>query len=454
MTSPSTQKQALYTDDDERYRDTKLNSGIPPPSASNIPRMIRQPKGRRQILTRQPSLPPHTPVQVDPGVSARVFTVITNPMSKSLEQRQQLATPEWLRMMSDRDDVRGRRSDPRLCDIRQLQAIDGSKSEMAKTMSTEVINAAIQSHNKYAALSHQAKETLGKSGSSITLGHLDYLLQPVKELLGNQGDIRFVDLGSKQGGFTEYILWQTKRQQPNKTAHGWYFGCGSGQCSNEAVVKFMARAGPHEILDPSNVTSFIDSVNGSNQPSGVDLVVGDCDSSQPDYSLELEKLQYTYTIAQAVIALRLLKQGGNFIFKVYDVTTPLSAELLFLISACFERMAIVRSPMSRQTNSERYVVCNRLLSTDTQWLSEHLLAALAKIHAGRMKLSHLVSWTRVSAERTFMEPLFKFNSQLAQTQSQALKTVVASKSTTSVQPLTQDQRKLADFCLQHWGLLI
>ena len=55
------------------------------------------------------------------------------------------------------------------------------------------------------------------------------------------------------------------------------------------------------------------------------------------------------------------KKGGNFVCKIFDVFTPFTVDLLFILYKHFEHFSIVKPVTSRPANSERYVVCKNLL---------------------------------------------------------------------------------------------
>lgn len=56
-------------------------------------------------------------------------------------------------------------------------------------------------------------------------------------------------------------------------------------------------------------------------------------------------------------ALRLQKIGGCFVLKVFDMYTPATNALLFVLYKMYTRMHIVKPMTSRPANSEKYIVC-------------------------------------------------------------------------------------------------
>ncbi|KAJ2503092.1 hypothetical protein GGH96_000535 [Coemansia sp. RSA 1972] len=478
---PFDSNQVLFTDADPGYRHTKIESGVPPPSLDALPRFVRNTRdgaygggqrgrGQQRYPMNQPypnqmhMNQPHMnqmqrfqarPIQTQPhhndvrrdhsdpiqpiDLSARLQHILSN--KRGPQFVDQLATPDWSRMMSDRDDVRGRQSDARLCTIPLLQQIHETKGKLNR-VPPDSVEAASRVLNPYAGVLLCA---LGSE--AVVLGHLDFLVQPVREYVRPGRTMRYVDLGSQGRGFSEYIRWRVG-QTSGARAQGWYFAPASAD--SESDLKDLSLfATPTGILDPQSIDQFVRQVRDECS-DGVDLVVANFSPKHTDLSTDLEKQQYAYTIAQAALALRTLQRGGTLVFKMYEATTPLSAELLFLIHACFERVAIVRSFVSRPTSSERFVVCNRLVA-DPRWVSAHLHAALSKMHAGQLKPSHLVSWTRVTREREFMEAVYRSNVAVAQMQVQALNAVLSRSSQPQV-ALSKHQIDSANACLQHWNL--
>ncbi|KAJ2350937.1 Cap-specific mRNA (nucleoside-2'-O-)-methyltransferase 1 [Coemansia sp. RSA 2618] len=505
---PFDKSEVLFTDDDPEYRNTRLGSDIPPPSLATLPRATRNPRGdggygsaqrgrgqqryqsnhthsnqmypnqmhpnqtypnqmhsnqmhanqvnlsRIDLGQAQPKqIHPHGDAQRDQPAQNQTIDLVARLQSvvssgRGPEFVEQLATREWSRMMSERDDVRGRRADARLCEIVLLQSIHACK-ETLQGVPQEQFESACRAIDPYAAVSLCALD----NEASVVLGHLDFLLQPVREYVQPGRLMRYVDLGSRNRGFSHYIRWRVVQQTNSARAQGWYFAPSAAESDFKSIQDLSLFASAGGILDPSNIEKFVLKVRGDHA-DGVELVVaGFCPEHITDLNLDLEKQQYAYTIAQAAVALRVLQRGGTFVFKMFEASTPLSAELLFLIHACFERVAIVRSYVSRPTSSERFVVCNRLV-VDPKWVASHLLATLAKMHAGQLKPSHLASWTRVSAEKRFMESIERSNMMIAQTQMKALNAVNAQtqRQQQNIAAYSKNQIESANSCLQHWGL--
>lgn len=62
-------------------------------------------------------------------------------------------------------------------------------------------------------------------------------------------------------------------------------------------------------------------------------------------------------LCQFICALSILRTGGNFVCKIFDIFTPFSVGLCYLLYLCFERICIHKPVTSRPANSERYIIC-------------------------------------------------------------------------------------------------
>jgi cap1 methyltransferase len=62
-------------------------------------------------------------------------------------------------------------------------------------------------------------------------------------------------------------------------------------------------------------------------------------------------------LCQFLVAMGIVRTGGHFVCKTFDLFTPFSAGLIYLMYRAFERVAIHKPNTSRPANSERYIIC-------------------------------------------------------------------------------------------------
>ncbi|KAJ1665843.1 hypothetical protein IW140_002924 [Coemansia sp. RSA 1813] len=492
--------EVLFCDDDPNYQATMIDTGIPPPRLHELARnnansrnanRPRYGNSNRHNLYQQQNQQQKQMRQTSGSNTIRdglekccLSATDTNQYSyykvdirwRGPEFIEELSSPNWLRMASDKDDPRGRQANSRLCDIGLVQEIDKAKNALARLPPNEFETLCFQT-NVYAGLHN----TDFVSTSAVVLGHIDFLFSVVSMYLehARSAPFLFVDLGSERGGCSEYILWKATGAPralagEASLAHGWYFDSHShgsqgaaglpisdmhSQCDafKRLTVVSQADSGYTSITSETNIDAFVRQVENelpekSNQPAGIDLVVSESCYRQVDLAMDHEKGQYTFTLAQTIVALQLLRPGGSYVFKIFDITTPPTAEMLFVLNACFESMDIVRSLVSRPTSSERYVVCKGLRG-DARWAALHMRTALNKINSGHFKLSHILSWTRVMDESEFVGSLKAANGEIARVQLDALWNIseIASNRR-QVADMSADQKSTAARCLEDWGL--
>lgn len=70
-----------------------------------------------------------------------------------------------------------------------------------------------------------------------------------------------------------------------------------------------------------------------------------------------EQLHYLLILSEIYSALKLQKQDGHFILKVFDILTETSLHLLYLLYLFYDEVYIYKPKTSRPTNSEKYIIC-------------------------------------------------------------------------------------------------
>lgn len=61
-------------------------------------------------------------------------------------------------------------------------------------------------------------------------------------------------------------------------------------------------------------------------------------------------------LCQTLCAMNILRSGGSFVCKLFDVFTPFSVGLLYLLYRSFDEVCLHKPHTSRPANSERYVL--------------------------------------------------------------------------------------------------
>ena len=87
-----------------------------------------------------------------------------------------------------------------------------------------------------------------------------------------------------------------------------------------------------------------------------------------DFSINFnkqEQISSKLIVMQVYYALIMQKYRGHFILKVFDIFTNITIDILFLLSALYEKVWIIKPNTSRYANSERYIVCKNFKIMDS-----------------------------------------------------------------------------------------
>ncbi|TPP62760.1 Cap-specific mRNA (Nucleoside-2'-O-)-methyltransferase 1 [Fasciola gigantica] len=246
----------------------------------------------------------------------------------------------------------------------------------------------------------QIKKGIFMNRAAMKLANIDTILDG---LLTNSAApeeiLYFADVCAGPGGFSEYLLWRrcnTKFQTshssdgdsdnptdqssssknpvsetPHLTAKG--FGLTLiGNCDfrlndflagpSEAFFPHYGQTKDGDITQWANLASFASLIDRATTGQGVHVLVADGGfdvSGQQNLQEVLSKRIY---LCQCLCALIVLRPGGHFLTKLFDVFTEFSVGLIYLIGQLFEEVAIIKPVTSRPANSERYLFCKSLIS--------------------------------------------------------------------------------------------
>lgn len=62
-------------------------------------------------------------------------------------------------------------------------------------------------------------------------------------------------------------------------------------------------------------------------------------------------------LCQCLVALSIVRKNGHFVCKLFDIFTPFSVGIIYLMYNCFKKISIHKPNTSRPANSERYIIC-------------------------------------------------------------------------------------------------
>lgn len=179
------------------------------------------------------------------------------------------------------------------------------------------------------------------------------------------GNINTFHLAEGPGGFIEALVYMRNNKNDvyngmtliddNKITPGWKRSvCFLKKNKNISIE--LGEDGTGNLLHLNNLIYIINTYKDS-----MDLITGD---GGFDFSVDYDKQEIISSkliFAQFLYALSMQKQGGHFILKVFDLFTPFSVDLVYLLSIFYEKVYINKPCSSRYANSEKYIVCKNLV---------------------------------------------------------------------------------------------
>lgn len=138
----------------------------------------------------------------------------------------------------------------------------------------------------------------------------------------------------------------TLRSNNNKNIPEWKY-------KNTKLTVLHGKDGTGNLYNIENVEDLCERLG----EGSVDFITADGGfdfssdfNNQEDMSLRL-------LTCEVYAALRLQKQGGCMVVKVFDIFTDYSIHLLNALCDCYEKVRLVKPLTSRPANSEKYILC-------------------------------------------------------------------------------------------------
>ncbi|XP_026689318.1 cap-specific mRNA (nucleoside-2'-O-)-methyltransferase 1 [Diaphorina citri] len=190
---------------------------------------------------------------------------------------------------------------------------------------------------------------------------LKNVLQCKSPLLGPGELLYFADVCAGPGGFSEYVLYRKKWRAKGigftlTGSHDFKlddFFAGP----SETFEPYYGVKGNGDVYDPENILSLHEFVMKSSKGRGVHFMMADGGFSVEGQENIQEILSKRLYLCQFLVSLFIVRPEGHFVCKVFDMFTPFSAGLLYLLYRSYKQVCIFKPNTSRPANSERYIVC-------------------------------------------------------------------------------------------------
>ncbi|XP_021956771.1 cap-specific mRNA (nucleoside-2'-O-)-methyltransferase 1 isoform X3 [Folsomia candida] len=189
-------------------------------------------------------------------------------------------------------------------------------------------------------------------------------------LVGQNGpEILYVgDIHGGPGGFAEYVLsrmgWGAKVFGYTFTDEAYeYQLTASGHFSRESFERWMGRDGRRgdgSIYRPEFVDMFARHCKRITGWQGLHVVLAGGRELTPGLDEDRKELRAkAMLLAETTIALKSLREGGTFVLRLYDLFTPFTVGLVYLIYRAFDQVTILRPEAGRPGSSERFLVATQ-----------------------------------------------------------------------------------------------
>ncbi|XP_057661537.1 cap-specific mRNA (nucleoside-2'-O-)-methyltransferase 1 isoform X4 [Diorhabda carinulata] len=229
------------------------------------------------------------------------------------------------------------------------------------------------------------------------------------------------------------------------------------EMDNQELCQARAKSNPFETI---RSVFFMNraALKMANIDAATDFMFTDIDEN--GFSVEgkenfQEILSKHIYICQCLVALEIVRSHGHFVTKLFDVFTPFSVGLLFLIYKCFEKVSIFKPNSSRPANSERYFICSNLKRDSFYekvkkflWL---IVNRLWEIKDDKdVDILEIVPLNLLKNDQCFYSYIVKCNENLALKQTVALRKLATFCRNPTLIEFRQDE--LRKKCLELWKI--
>lgn len=270
-------------------------------------------------------------------------------------------------------------------------------------------------------------ENIGRSvfmnRASIKLANIDAVFNLTQQKTGYivkqyPGKFTFCDIGSAPGGFTEYLQYRrTESIGYGISLHKKYGGL-PWKRDKLNMNQFNIYYGPDNSGNLYNNSLWFSNKVRDLEPNGVDLVTADGGLENKHDAKRQEILSSRLILSEILVALKTLKTGGNFVCKIFDVTSKISSDLIYLTSLCFREIHIIKPISSRPANAERYLVGLTLHENINEYINT--LADAHKLYKDNIYVSQIFE----TLPAMFVEWLTNNNNLLLKNQIDAAKLII------------------------------
>lgn len=205
------------------------------------------------------------------------------------------------------------------------------------------------------------------------------------------------------------------------------------------------------MYDPDNIESLTDYVLKQTEV-GVHFMMSDGGFSVEGQENLQEILSKQLYLCQCLTALSIVRVDGHFVTKLFDLFTPFSVGLIYLMYKCFKQVSIVKPNTSRPANSERYLVC-KWKKTNTDAIRQYLFDVNTFLYENSNSdadIIELVPYDVLRSDGNFFRYIYESNNEIGRYQAAALLKIAHYSKTLTLRDPQQEANK--NKCLSLWNI--
>ena len=175
------------------------------------------------------------------------------------------------------------------------------------------------------------------------------------------GEFYFCDIAGAPGAWSEYIQFR----RPGSIGYGISLNNPDLNWNSNILdmSKFSFTYGEDNTGNLYTQSEFFINYAKDRQPQLFDLIMSDGGFGVGDNREFQETITSRLILCECYIGANLVRNGRHFVCKIFNTNTQFLADLIFLMSILFEDVYIFKPISSRPANSERYLVCRRLMES-------------------------------------------------------------------------------------------
>ena len=276
----------------------------------------------------------------------------------------------------------------------------------------------------------------------------------------NNAPIRTFHLAEGPGGFIEAVCLYRSKPEDQYTGMTILADENDDNVPAWRKSEYFLKANPNvhiengadktgNILKLDNFDHCVALYGGS-----MDFITGDGGFNMSDDFNHQELTIFKLIWGQISYALALQKPGGHFVLKIFDSFFQATIDVMYILSAFYEEVHVVKLRTSRIGNSEKYLVCKRFRSTGC--LSESPLRFIREsfIRCISSTDPYAVRMLNINVNRAFMMRIEEINSVLGQQQIENIYYTLllidkSGKHERVEQLIAQNVQKCVQWCIEH-----